>query len=138
MVDGSHNHIISNVTGLQTALDDKASLTGTPTTFTGTVVAPAVNSVKSAPYTLAGGDMNTTITTDSDVTVNTGIGSAGDVVIVANNSGSAINVTAGTITGSMRLAGTATTGSRAIAQYGVAFIFYIDADNVIVGGAGVT
>ena len=139
VVDGSHNHIISNVTGLQTTLDDKASLTGTPTTFTGTVVAPAVNSTKSAPYTLAGGDMNTTITTTADVTVNTGIGSAGDVVIVANNSGSSINITAGTITGDMRLAGTGTApGSRAIAQYGVAFIFYIDADNVLVGGAGVT
>ena len=70
--------------------------------------------------------------------MNTAIGSAGNVVIVANNSGSAINITAGTITGDMRLAGTATTGSRAIAQYGVAFIFYIDADNVIVGGMGVT
>jgi hypothetical protein len=82
--------------------------------------------------------MNTTITTNSDVTVNTGVGSAGDVVIVANNSGASIDITAGTITGDMRLAGTATTGSRAIAQYGVAFIFYIDANNVLVGGAGVT
>ena len=42
VADGSHNHVISNVDGLQTALDSKAplaspTLTGTPTAPTATV-----------------------------------------------------------------------------------------------------
>ena len=54
------SHHLECPPGLQTALDDKASLTGTPThVLRGTVVAPAVNSVKSAPYTLAGGGHET-------------------------------------------------------------------------------
>lgn len=138
VLDDSHNHIIGNVDGLQTALDDKASLTGTPTTFTGTVIAPPVNTTTGV-LTLTSANLNTTITTTGDLTVDTSIGaSAGDIIIVHNNSGSTISIVDGTIT-TMRLAGTpATVGTRAVAAYGVAFLFFSDANTVIVGGAGVT
>lgn len=138
--DNSHNHIIGNVTGLQTALDAKAALAGA--TFTGAVVGTTIrakpaHTSQSTAYTLTATDMNTTINTTGNVTIDNSVGTAGDIVIVCNNSASPISIVDGTIT-TMRLAGTTTTGTRTLAARGLAFIYYVSATEVSVGGSGVT
>jgi hypothetical protein len=138
--DNSHNHIIGNVTGLQTALDAKAALAGA--TFTGAVVGTTIrakpaHTSQSTAYTLDADDMNTTINTTGNVTIDGSVGTAGDIVIVCNNSASPISIVDGTIT-TMRLAGTTTTGTRTLAARGLAFIYYVSATEVSVGGSGVT
>jgi hypothetical protein len=81
--------------------------------------------------------MNTTINATGNITVPNSIASAGDIVIVHNASASSISITDGTIT-TMRLAGTATTGTRTLAQRGVAFLYFASATEVVVGGSGVS
>ena len=74
------------------------------------------------------------------VTVNASVFSAGDVFMVVNNSGSSQTLTAGTSV-TFRLAGTATTGNRTLAQYGVATVLCVvggATPTFIVSGAGVT
>jgi hypothetical protein len=73
----------------------------------------------------------TTVTLDS----NTGFVS-GDPVTIYNNSASNITVTATGVT--LRLAGSATTGSRTIAQRGLATILCVGTNDYVIGGAGVT
>jgi hypothetical protein len=88
--------------------------------------------VRSAPqnsqggaYTLVVGDAGKHISiTTGGVTVNANIFSIGDMVTVYNNSGSSQNITQGASV-TLRLAGTATTGTRALAQYGVATLLCV-------------
>ena len=72
-----------------------------------------------------------------NITVNNGVFSAGDWFSVYNNSGAAITVTQGTVT-TMRLGGTASTGSRTIAPRGMATVFFPTATECVVSGAGVS
>ena len=86
--------------------------------------------------TLAAGDANTTIAATGGITIPNSTYSAGDIIMIANNSASSITLTA-TIT-TMRLAGTGTTGNRMVAQRGLAVLYFISGTEVIVGGDGVT
>ena len=84
---------------------------------------------KTAAYVLVATDAGQTISiTTGGVTVNASIFSAGDMVSIFNNSGSSQTITQGTSV-TLRLTGTATTGSRTLAQYGVATLL------CVVGGA---
>jgi hypothetical protein len=88
--------------------------------------------VRSAPqnsqggaYTLVVGDAGKHISiTTGGVTVNASIFSVGDMVTVFNNSGSSQTITQGTSV-TLRLAGTATTGNRTLAQYGIATLLCV-------------
>jgi len=78
--------------------------------------------------------------TTGGVTVNASIYSAGDVFTIYNNSGSNQTITAGTNV-TFRLAGTATTGNRTLAQYGTATLLCVTGGatpTFVVSGAGVT
>jgi hypothetical protein len=78
--------------------------------------------------------------TTGGVTVNASIYSAGDVFTIYNNSGSNQTITAGTNV-TFRLAGTATTGNRTLAQYGVATLLCVTGGatpTFVVSGGGVT
>lgn len=112
------------------------SPTFTNVTASGHFDGPAEHS-STTSGTLAAGDMNTTISATGGITINNSIGSQGDIVIVYNNSASNITITQGTGV-TLRLAGTATTGNRTIAQRGIACIYYHSASDVAVGGTGVT
>jgi hypothetical protein len=89
---------------------------------------------------------NTTIVNDdkgkflditSGVTINTSTAfSVGDVVSIYNDSASSITVTATGVT--LRLAGTATTGNRTVAQRGLATILCVASNEYVMSGAGVT
>jgi len=84
---------------------------------------------KTAAYVLVAADAGQTISiTTGGVTVNASIFSAGDMVSIFNNSGSSQTITQGTSV-TLRLSGTATTGNRTLAQYGVATLL------CVIGGA---
>jgi hypothetical protein len=109
----------------------KLQVTGLISDTKGDVRAAPIQSKVSA-YVLVAADAGQTISiTTGGVTVNASVFSAGDMVSIFNNSGSSQNITqgAGVI---LRLTGTATTGTRALAQYGIATLLC-----VVGGGAPV-
>jgi hypothetical protein len=88
-------------------------------------VRSATQNSQSGAYVLVATDSGKHISiTTGGVTVNANIFSIGDMVTVYNNSGSSQNITQGTSV-TLRLAGTATTGTRALAQYGVATLLCV-------------
>lgn len=104
------------------------SVTGKISDSKGDVRAAPINS-KTAAYVLVAGDAGQTISiTTGGVTVNASVLSAGDMVSIFNNSGSSQTITQGTSV-TLRLTGTATTGNRTLAQYGVATLL------CVIGGA---
>lgn len=86
--------------------------------------------------TLTSASANKTIQLTGNPTINNSVFSAGDVIVMYAGA-SARTITAGTIT-TMRLDGTATTGSRTLAARGIAVLFFVSASEVIVGGGAVT
>ena len=122
-------------------LDVNGHIRGTEIQCTGALTAETINAravtQASGAQTLAASDMNNSIVSTGDVTVDGSVGSAGDVVIVYNNTAGNISIIDGTIT-TMRLDGTTTTGTRTVAPRGMAFIFFISSSEVVVGGKSVT
>lgn len=84
---------------------------------------------KSGAYVVVASDAGQTIyISTGGVTINASILSAGDMITIVNNSASPQTITAGASV-TFRLAGTATTGNRTLAQYGMATFL------CVVGGA---
>ena len=75
--------------------------------------------------------------TTGGVTVNASIFSIGNVVTIFNNSGSNQTITQGTSV-TLRLAGTATTGNRTLAQYGVCTVLCVASNVFVISGGGLT
>ncbi len=93
---------------------------------------------KTSAYTLSRADIGQHISiTTGGVTVPSGVFQRGDAVTVYNNSASNQTITQGAST-TLRLAGTATTGNRTLAQRGLATILCVAANEFAVVGAGVT
>jgi hypothetical protein len=92
---------------------------------------------QSGSYVLVATDVGKHISTTAGVTVNTGIFSAGDVVTIYNNSSSGITITQGTSV-TLRLAGTATTGNRTLAQRGLVTLLCIASGEFVASGSGVS
>lgn len=90
----------------------------------------------SSSTTAAVTDVGKTIVATGNISINNGVFSQGHALSIYNNSGSAITIQ-GSIT-TMRLAGTATTGARTLAQRGLATLWFNSSSEVIVTGAGVT
>ena len=124
--DKVHTHTISQVTGLDTAL---AGITEAISTI------PSVR--KSAAYTVTATDKGKSIDTSAGVTIHASLFAVGDVIVVTNTSASSISITpsAGV---TFRLAGSASTGLRTLAGYGVA-TFRMASSNVwFASGAGLS
>jgi hypothetical protein len=97
-----------------------------------------VNNAKVAAYILAATDNGEMINiTTGGVTVNSGIFSAGNNVTIYNNSAASQTVTQGAGV-TLRLAGSATTGNRTLAQRGICTIVCVASNEFVVSGAGVT
>ena len=95
------------------------------------------NSQASA-YILAASDIGKHVSiTTGGVTINTGIFSAGDAVSIYNNSGSNQTITQGTSV-TLRQAGTANTGNRTLAQYGVCTVLCVGSETFVISGAGLS
>jgi hypothetical protein len=83
------------------------------------------------------GDDQRLITTTAGVTVPSGVFSAGDAISVYNNSASNITITQGSSV-TLRLVGTATTGSRTLAQRGLATIVCVGSNDFVITGGGLS
>ena len=95
------------------------------------------STTKTSSYTLTASDIGTLVTTDSAVTVDQDIFTAGDAITIYNNSASNITITQGTNV-TFYLAGTATTGSRTLAQRGVCTVLCVASNTFAVSGGGLT
>ena len=95
------------------------------------------STTKSSNYTLTASDIGTLVQTNATVTVDQNIFTAGDAITIHNNSGSNITITQGTNV-TFYLAGTATTGSRTLAQRGVATVLCVASNAFVVSGSGLT
>lgn len=94
---------------------------------------------KTASYQIALADVGQGISTTAGITIplNASVAFAiGDPVEIYNNSSSSITVTQGSVT--LRLAGTATTGDRTIAQRGLATLLKVGTDEWVISGMGVS
>jgi hypothetical protein len=89
-------------------------------------------------YTLLASDVGKHISiTTGGVTVPSGVFAAGDIISIYNNSASAQTITqGGSVT--LRLAGTATTGNRSLAQRGLATVLCVASNEFVISGAGLT
>lgn len=137
------------VAGSSTGYTSIASANSSATNYTATLPAADFtvgyinipqNSQTSA-YVAVAGDVGKHISiTTGGVTVNASVFSAGDVFTIYNNSSSNQTITAGSNV-TFRLAGTATTGNRTLAQYGTATLLCVTGGatpTFVVSGAGVT
>lgn len=93
---------------------------------------------KTGSYTLLASDVGKSVpNTTGGWTVNNSVNAGGDVVLLYNNSGSDQTITQGSGV-TLRLAGTATTGNRTLAQRGLATLYFNSASDVACSGPGVT
>lgn len=109
---------------------------GTLATSVNGVISDSKGDVRAAPintqagaYVAVAADAGKTIyIATGGVTINASVFNAGDMVTIVNSSGSSQTITSGASV-IFRLAGTATTGNRTLAQYGMATYL------CVVGGA---
>jgi hypothetical protein len=124
-----------------TALDQDVTITASGTIATDTIGYRGLpQNSQTASYTLALADQGKLINTTTGGVVIPANGSVafpiGAAVSIYNNSGS--NQTISITTDTLRQAGTATTGSRTLAQYGLATCVKVAATTWVISGAGLT
>ena len=120
-------------------------LTMTGAITAGTTASDSIGDLRNVPpnsqtgaYVLAATDSGKYISiTTGGVTVPASIFSAGQTISVYNNSASSQIITQGTSV-TMTLAGTATTGNRTLAQYGLCTILCTASNAFVITGAGLT
>ena len=95
------------------------------------------STTKTSSYILTASDIGTLVQTNATVTVNQNIFTAGNATTIYNSSASNITITQGTNV-TFYLAGTATTGSRTLAQRGVATVLCVASNAFVVSGSGLT
>ena len=86
--------------------------------------------------TLTVASANKTIQATGDITIPNAVFSAGDIILIYAGASSRTITQGSSVT--MRLGGTATTGSRTLAARGVAMLFFVSSSEVIVSGGAVT
>lgn len=93
---------------------------------------------QTAAYSLVIGDVGKHISiTTGGVTVPASVFAAGDVISIYNNSGSNQTITQGSSV-TLRLSGTATTGNRTLAQYGICTVLCVASNTFVISGSGLT
>jgi hypothetical protein len=86
--------------------------------------------------TLTVASANKTIQATGDITIPNAVFSAGDIILIYAGASSRTITQGASVT--MRLGGTATTGSRTLAARGVAVLFFVSSSEVVVSGGAVT
>ena len=108
-------------------------------------VSDSIGNVRSVPqnskttgYTLISSDAGKHISiTTGGVTVPASVFSIGDTVTIYNNSGSNQTITQGASV-TLRQVGTASTGNRTLAQYGLCTILCVASNTFVITGGGLT
>jgi len=146
---GSGTASVATFTAAARTLVAEATATGQRSVLgLGSVATLSEDTVRSIPqnaqtgtYTLQASDNGKHIYLSSPattgVTVPASIFSVGHAVTVVNNSSGTATITQGA-GATVRRAGTADTGSRTLAQYGIATILCVAADTFILSGSGVS
>jgi hypothetical protein len=120
-------------------LDSSANVTGggTISDSKGEVRTVPINSQTSAYVTVAADAGKFISITTGGVTVNASTGfTAGQSVSIYNNSGSSQTITATGVT--LRQVGTANTGNRTLAQYGLCTLLCVGSNTYVITGGGVS
>jgi hypothetical protein len=86
--------------------------------------------------TLTVASANRTIQATGDITIPNAVFAAGDIILIYAGASSRTITQGASVT--MRLGGTATTGSRTLAARGVAVLFFVSSSEVVVSGGAVT
>jgi len=125
-----------------TALDQDVTVTATGTIAANTIGYRGLpQSAKTAAYTLAAGDQGKHISiTTGGISIPVSVFAAGEAVTIFNNSGSTQTITPNASV-TLRMAGTANTGTRNFAQYGLCTILCIvggATPTFVISGAGVS
>lgn len=93
---------------------------------------------QTSAYVLVASDAGKHISiTTGGVTVNSGIFSTGDTITIYNNSGSSQTITQGASV-TIRQVGTANTGNRTLAQYGLCTLLCVASNTFVITGGGVS
>lgn len=93
---------------------------------------------QTSAYVLVASDAGKHISiTTGGVTVNSGIFSTGDTITIYNNSGSNQTITQGASV-TIRQVGTANTGNRTLAQYGLCTLLCVASNTFVITGGGVS
>lgn len=107
------------------------------TGFTGSKGELVTNIPPSTNTTITSSDKGKYLNISAGVTINSSTGFvSGDAVSIYNSSSGNITITATGVT--LRLAGTATTGNRTLAQKGLVTILCVDLNDYVISGAGLT
>jgi hypothetical protein len=146
--DGTNIDMLGYVSVNSTAtgnLSVTGSMTAGSAVVAGTTASDSIGNLRNVPpnaqtgaYVLVATDSGKYISiTTGGVTVPSGIFSAGQTISIYNNSSSSQTISQGSGT-TMTLAGTATTGNRTIAQYGLATVLCTGSNAFVITGAGLT
>jgi len=124
-----------------TALDQDVTVTATGTSAADTIGYRGIpQNAQTGAYTLVLADAGKHISNTTGGFAIPANGTTafpiGTTIVVFNNSGSSQNITITTDT--LRLAGTGTTGTRALAQYGLATLVKVTSTAWVASGAGLT
>lgn len=142
--------ITGDISGNAGTVTNGVYLTATQTltnkTITGLASASTINDPADTPYTIgyrsypqslnttaAAADVGKHLFVSATTTIPSGVFVAGNELLVVNSSASTITLTQGAGT-TLRLGGTATTGSRTIAAYGVASVLCVGTEIFYVTG----
>ena len=117
----------------------------TPAAGTFTTVTDSKGEIRNVPqnaqtsaYTLVASDHGKHISiTTGGVTVPSGVFSTGDTVTIYNNSGSNQTITQGASV-TLRQVGTANTGNRTLAQYGLCTVLCVASNTFVITGGGIS
>jgi len=121
------------------------SVSATQTLTNKTLTSPTINGGTSSTRVIASSETTGTLTVASanetiqatgDITIPNAVFAAGDIILIYAGA-SARTITQGASV-TMRLGGTATTGSRTLAARGVAVLFFVSSSEVVVSGGAVT
>jgi hypothetical protein len=111
-----------------------AALTGTPTHGGIEIGYRRVPAASVTTGSVVAADSGKCVYATAGVTIPNGVFQQGDVLTIYNNTASSITITASIST--LRLAGTATTGNRTLAQRGIATVLFNSGTDAAITGSG--
>ena len=136
-----HSHVITDVTGLQAALDAKAPVANPSLTGSATINGQEIGFRKiprrSTTTTAVVADNGGCVALSAGITIPSGVFEEGHAVSFYNDSASSVVLTQGSGL-TLRLAATSTTGDRTLAPRGMATIWFNSPTEAICSGSGVT
>lgn len=128
---------LSTTSSAVTQAEKTATTTVATTAFVDRLRSLTTPTTTSSGGTLVVGDRGSLVSVTAGVTVPASVFATQDVVTIYNNSASSITITQGASL-TLRQVGTSNTGSRTLAQRGLATVVFISATEAVISGGGIT